>query len=54
VSSSLHKTPEARTEAALFVAMLQIADTLSAQAEEVIKSAGLVAMDWPAAKLANA
>jgi DNA-binding MarR family transcriptional regulator len=46
VSSSSHKNPDAHTEAGLFVAFLQIADSLGAQAEEVIKTAGLTAAQY--------
>jgi DNA-binding MarR family transcriptional regulator len=46
VSSLPHKNPDAHTEAGLFVAFLQIADTLGAQAEQVIKTAGLTAAQY--------
>jgi DNA-binding MarR family transcriptional regulator len=46
VSSSSHKNFDAHVEAALFVAFMQIADTLGAQAEQVIKTAGLTAAQY--------
>ena len=46
VSSSSHKSYDAPTEAGLFVALMQIADTLGAQAERVIKTAGLTAAQY--------
>jgi DNA-binding MarR family transcriptional regulator len=46
VSSSSHKKFDANIEASLFVAFMQIADTLGAQAEEVIKTAGLTSAQY--------
>jgi DNA-binding MarR family transcriptional regulator len=46
VSSSSHKKFDANIEARLFVAFMQIADTLGAQAEEVIKTAGLTSAQY--------
>jgi DNA-binding MarR family transcriptional regulator len=46
VSSSSHKKFDAHMEASLFVAFMQIADTLGAQAEEVIKTAGLTSAQY--------
>ena len=46
VSSSSNKNPDAQTEAGLFVAFMQIADTFGAQAEQVIKTAGLTAAQY--------
>jgi DNA-binding MarR family transcriptional regulator len=43
VSSSSYNAP---TEAGLFVAFLQLADTFGAQAEQVIKTAGLTAAQY--------
>jgi DNA-binding MarR family transcriptional regulator len=44
--SSSHKNSAAHTEAALFVAFMQIADTFGGQAEQVIKTAGLTAAQY--------
>jgi DNA-binding MarR family transcriptional regulator len=46
VSSSSHKNSDAHAEAGLFVAFMQIADTFGAQAEQVIKTAGLTAAQY--------
>jgi DNA-binding MarR family transcriptional regulator len=46
VSFSFHKNSDAHAEAGLFVAFMQIADTLGAQAEQVIKTAGLTAAQY--------
>ena len=46
MSSSSPKSSDAHVEAGLFVALMQIADTLGAQAEQVIKSAGLTAAQY--------
>src|ERR1700722_3016740 len=46
VSSSSHKSSDAQMEAGLFVAFMQIADTFGAQAEQVIKTAGLTAAQY--------
>jgi DNA-binding MarR family transcriptional regulator len=46
VSSSSHKSSDTHLEAGLFVAFMQIADTLGAQAEQVIKTAGLTAAQY--------
>jgi DNA-binding MarR family transcriptional regulator len=46
VSSSSHKSVGTHTEAGLFVAFMQIADTFGAQAEQVFKTAGLTAAQY--------
>jgi DNA-binding MarR family transcriptional regulator len=46
MSTSSHKNPNAHTEAGLFVAFMQIADTLGTQAEQVVKTAGLTAPQY--------
>jgi DNA-binding MarR family transcriptional regulator len=46
VSSSFHKNSSANAEAGLFVAFMQIADTFGAQAEQVIKTAGLTGAQY--------
>jgi DNA-binding MarR family transcriptional regulator len=46
VRPSSHKNSDAQAEAALFVAFMQIADTLGAQAEQVVKTAGLTAPQY--------
>jgi DNA-binding MarR family transcriptional regulator len=46
VRSSSHKNSDAQAEAALFVAFMQVADTLGAQAEQVVKTAGLTAPQY--------
>jgi DNA-binding MarR family transcriptional regulator len=46
MSSSSHKNANADTEAGLFVAFMQIADTLGAQAEQVVKTAGLTSPQY--------
>ena len=46
MSSSFHKKFDAHAEAGLFVAFMQIADTLGAQAEQVVKTAGLTAAQY--------
>jgi DNA-binding MarR family transcriptional regulator len=46
VSSLFHKNSDAHAETGLFVAFMQIADTLGAQAEQVIKTAGLTAAQY--------
>jgi DNA-binding MarR family transcriptional regulator len=46
MSSSPHKNANADTEAGLFVAFMQIADTLGAQAEQVVKTAGLTSPQY--------
>jgi DNA-binding MarR family transcriptional regulator len=46
VSSSSHKNSDAHTEAGLFVAFMQIADSFGAQAEQVVKTAGLTAAQY--------
>jgi DNA-binding MarR family transcriptional regulator len=46
VSSSSPKSSDAHLEAGLFVAFLQLADTFGAQAEQVIKTAGLTAAQY--------
>jgi DNA-binding MarR family transcriptional regulator len=46
VSSSSHKNFDTHLEASLFVAFMQIADSLGAQAEQVIKTAGLTAAQY--------
>jgi DNA-binding MarR family transcriptional regulator len=46
VSSTTHKAADARAESSLFVAFMQIADSLGAQAEQVIKGAGLTAAQY--------
>src|ERR1700688_2531305 len=46
VSSSFHKDSDAQMEAGLFVALMQIADAFGAQAEQVIKTAGLTAAQY--------
>jgi DNA-binding MarR family transcriptional regulator len=46
VSSSSHKNTDAQTEAGLFVAFMQIADSFGAQAEQVIKTAGLTSAQY--------
>jgi DNA-binding MarR family transcriptional regulator len=46
VSSSSHKSVGPHTEAGLFVAFMQIADTFGAQAEQVFKTAGLTAAQY--------
>jgi DNA-binding MarR family transcriptional regulator len=46
VSSTTPKATDARAESGLFVAFLQIADSLGAQAEQVIKGAGLTAAQY--------
>jgi DNA-binding MarR family transcriptional regulator len=46
VSPSSHKNSDAHTEAGLFVAFMQIADSFGAQAEEVVKTAGLTAAQY--------
>lgn len=46
MSSSFHKKFDALAEAGLFVAFMQIADTLGAQAEQVVKTAGLTAAQY--------
>jgi DNA-binding MarR family transcriptional regulator len=46
VSPSSPKSSDAHVEAGLFVAFLQLADTFGAQAEQVIKTAGLTAAQY--------
>jgi len=46
VSSEFHKSSDANIEAGLFVAFMQIADAFGAQAEQVIKTAGLTAAQY--------
>jgi len=46
VSSSSHKSSDAQMEAGLFVAFMQIADAFGAQAEQIIKTAGLTAAQY--------
>jgi DNA-binding MarR family transcriptional regulator len=46
VSSSSHKNSDAQAEARLFIAFMQIADTFGAQAEQVVKTAGLTAAQY--------
>jgi len=46
VSSSFRKKSGANAEAGLFVAFMQIADAFGAQAEQVIKTAGLTAAQY--------
>ena len=46
MSSSFHKNSGANAEAGLFVAFMQIADAFGAQAEQVIKTAGLTAAQY--------
>jgi DNA-binding MarR family transcriptional regulator len=46
VSSSSHKSTDAQLETDLFVAFLQLADTFGAQAEQVIKTAGLTSAQY--------
>jgi DNA-binding MarR family transcriptional regulator len=46
MSSSSLKSSDANAEAGLFVAFMQIADTLGAQAEQVVKTAGLTAAQY--------
>jgi DNA-binding MarR family transcriptional regulator len=46
VSPTTPKATDARAESGLFVAFLQIADSLGAQAEQIIKSAGLTAAQY--------
>jgi DNA-binding MarR family transcriptional regulator len=46
VSSSFHKNSVANAEAGLFVAFMQIADAFGAQAEQLIKTAGLTAAQY--------
>lgn len=46
MSSSTLKGSEAQLEAGLFVALIKIADTLGAQAEQVFKTAGLTAAQY--------
>ena len=46
MSSSSHKNFDTHLEARLFVAFMQIADSLGAQAEQVIKAAGLTAAQY--------
>jgi DNA-binding MarR family transcriptional regulator len=46
VSYSSHKNSDTRLEAGLFIAFLQLADTFGAQAEQVIKTAGLTAAQY--------
>jgi DNA-binding MarR family transcriptional regulator len=46
VSSSFHKNSDAQLETGLFVAFLQLADTFGAQAEQVIKTAGLTSAQY--------
>ena len=46
MSNSSHKDANACTEAGLFVAFMQIADTLGAQAEQAVKTAGLTAPQY--------
>jgi len=46
MSSASQKSPDAYTEAGLFVAFMQIADILGAQAEQVIKTAGLTGAQY--------
>jgi DNA-binding MarR family transcriptional regulator len=46
VSFSSQKSSDADTEAGLFVAFMQIADTFGAQAEQVIKTAGVTSAQY--------
>jgi DNA-binding MarR family transcriptional regulator len=46
VSYYSHKNSDTQLEAGLFIAFLQIADTFGAQAEQVIKTAGLTAAQY--------
>jgi DNA-binding MarR family transcriptional regulator len=46
VSSSSPKNSDAHTEAGLFVAFMQIADSFGAQVEQVVKTAGLTAAQY--------
>jgi DNA-binding MarR family transcriptional regulator len=46
VSPSSHKNSDAQLETGLFVAFLQLADTFGAQAEQVIKTAGLTSAQY--------
>jgi DNA-binding MarR family transcriptional regulator len=46
VSPSSHKSSDAQLETGLFVAFLQLADAFGAQAEQVIKTAGLTSAQY--------
>jgi DNA-binding MarR family transcriptional regulator len=46
MSSSSHKSSDTNPETGLFVAFMQIADALGAQAEQVVKTAGLTAAQY--------